>query len=108
MPRNPYTENEIILCAYIALYGRSLFLEKKISTSHKRSESSIIMKVQNIAAMLDEKGVSRHQGISPLSGVKAGQNGRRTNWDMVSKMIELGKDEHKQLCKEIIRQNMSR
>jgi hypothetical protein len=108
MPRNPYTENEIILCAYIALYGRALFIEKKISTSHKRSEASIIMKVQNIAAMLDEKGISRNQDISSLSGVTTGQDGRRTNWDIVSKMIELGKDEHKLLCKEIIRHSMSR
>ena len=66
------------------------------------------MKVQNIAAMLDEEGVERYKEISPLSGVTTGMEGRRTNWDIVSKMIDIGKDEHKKLCKSIIANKLSK
>lgn len=102
MKRNLYTDDELILCAYIALYGRVLLIEKKIASTFKRSEASIIMKVQNITAMLDEKGMKRSKDISALTGVTTGKEGRRTNWDIVSELINLGKDEHKKLCKEII------
>ena len=108
MARNTYTDEEVILCAYIALYGRVLFIEKKIASTFERSEASIIMKVQNIAAMLDEEGIERNNEISALSGVTTGQEGRRTNWDIVNKMVNIGKDEHKQLCKNIIADKLSR
>ena len=83
MPRTPYTEDEIILCAYIALYGRTLLIEKKIASSFNRPEASVIMKVQNIVAMLDEEGIERASAIPKLSGVTTGEDGRRTNWDLV-------------------------
>ena len=103
MPRREYTDDEIILCTYIALYGRGLLIEKKIASIEKRPEGSVKMKVQNIAAMLDEEGIERSQDIKPLSGVPAGQDGRRTNWDVVGKWARTSQDEHKQKCKDIIR-----
>jgi hypothetical protein len=103
MTRTPYSQDEIILCAYIALYGKTILREKKIASSFNRSEASVIMKVQNIAAMLEEEGIERSPGIPALSGVTTGADGRRTNWEMVKKMIDLGKDEHKRLCIDIIR-----
>jgi hypothetical protein len=102
MPRQEYTDDEVVLCTYIALYGRSLLIEKKIASYGKRSEASVKMKVQNIAAMLDEEGIERSQEVTALTGVTTGQDGRRTNWDVVSKLVGTSKDEHKQKCKEII------
>ena len=103
MERSAYTNNEIVLCTYLALYGESFFLiTKKIATIGKRSEASVKMKVQNIAAMLDEAGVDRSQDIKALTGVTTGQDGRKTNWDVVSQLLKISKEEHKQMCKEII------
>jgi len=102
MSRNIYTEDEVILCTYIALYEGALLSEKKISSIGKRSEGSVKMKVQNIAAMLDDKKISRNPKISPLAGLPAGESGRETDWPTVQKMLGLGKKDHWSKCKEII------
>lgn len=81
--RNLYTENEIIVCAYIARFGRDDFNESDIEKIANRSLSSIKMKVQNIAAMLDESGVKTSDQVSKLTDLPAGQTGRKTNWDVV-------------------------
>lgn len=52
--RNLYTEKEIVVCTYIARFGRNDFNENDIVKIKSRSLSSIKMKVQNIAAMIDE------------------------------------------------------
>jgi hypothetical protein len=80
--RNPYTENEIIVCAYIARFGRNDFNEEDIVNLENRSLSSIRMKVQNIAAMLEEEGIKHSEEVSKLTGLPAGQKGRRTNSDL--------------------------
>ena len=102
MPRQKYTDDEIVLCTYIVLYGRSLIIEKKIASYGGRSEASVRMKVQNIAAMLDEEGIGRSREVTALTGATTGKDGRRTNWDVVSKLVRTSKEEHKQKCKDII------
>jgi|TARA_R110001592_G_scaffold325236_1_gene605087 hypothetical protein len=97
-----YTENEIILCTYIALYGKGLLVEKKIASYGKRPENSVIMKIQNIAAMLDDKGIERCSEISPLSGKTTGESGRETDWPIVEKLVAYKKKELWQKCKEIL------
>ena len=101
MAKKLFTENEIILCTYIAKFGRGLFNEKRISRIEKRSEDSVKLKVQNIAAMLDEEGYKYSPEVSPLSGVTTGEKGRRTNWDTVKTVAGLNKEELKSRCKEI-------
>ena len=102
MTRKSYTEDEVVLCSYIALYDGALLSERKISGIEKRSEGSVKMKVQNIVAMLDDKGVPRNRKVSALAGLPAGESGRETDWDLVSEMIKIGKNDHWAKCKEII------
>ena len=54
MKRNLFTKDEIILCTYLARFGKQEFDENDIQKLKARSISSIKMKVQNIASMLDE------------------------------------------------------
>lgn len=102
MSRKPYAEDEIILCTYIAIYGPGLLVEKKVASFGKRSEGSVKMKVQNIVAMLDDKGIDRHPSISALSGVTAGDSGRETDWAQVQILAGLEKAELWGMCKEIL------
>ena len=60
------------------------------------------MKIQNIAAMLDEEGIERNNNISALSGVTTGQFGRRTDWETVSRLAKLEQNEFIMKCKNII------
>jgi len=100
--KNYYSEDEIILCTYIARFGRGLLVEKKVSTFGKRPISSVQMKVQNIAAMLDEKGIPRSLDITPLSGKTTGRSGRETDWPVVEKLASMEKSEIWTKCKEIL------
>jgi hypothetical protein len=79
MSRSAYTEDEVILCAYIALCEGALLSETKIAGIGKRSEGSVKMKVQNIAAMLDDKAISRNAKVSALAGLPARESGRETD-----------------------------
>jgi len=102
MVKNYYSNEEIILCTYIARFGRALFNEKSISRLHNRSEDSIKMKVQNIASMLNEEGYKFSNDVTKLSGKPAGESGRRTDWDVVSKLAVLSKEEIKIKCREVL------
>ena len=96
-----FTDQEVILCTYIAKFGRGFFNEKRITRLGNRSEDSVKMKVQNIAAMLKEEGFQHSPDVSALSGVTTGEEGRRTNWDIVKPIAGISKEEHKKMCKEI-------
>jgi len=100
--RNPYTVNEIVLCTYIARFGKGILTESRIAQLQNRSVSSIKMKIQNIAAMLSEEGYEISNDVSTLSGLPAGQDGRRTNWDIVRTLVNLNKSEFQKKCLNII------
>lgn len=102
MKRNLFTRNEIILCTYIARFGKSEFDENDVHKLRNRSVSSIKMKVQNIASMLEEEGFDTNDNVSKLSGKPHGQKGRRTNWDIVSSLTELKKQEFLDLCQDLM------
>ena len=102
MKRNLFTKEEITLCTYLARFGKREFDENDIHKLKSRSVSSIIMKVQNIASMLDEEGFDTHDAISKLTGKPSGEKGRRTNWDIVSKLTDLKKQEFLSLCQKLI------
>ena len=102
MARKLFTKNEIVLCTYIARFGRDYFDEKRICCIENRSESSVKMKVQNIAAMLNEEGLPHSPEVSCLSGVTTGKEGRRTNWDIIKELVNQEKQEMKAMCKEIL------
>ena len=89
MPRRLDTEGEIILCTFIARFGREKFNESDIASLEGRSVDSIRMKVQNIASMLSEEGYSHSQKVSALTGLPEGETGRRTNWSTVSRLVDL-------------------
>ena len=102
MSKNLFTENEIILCTYIALYDAIAYNEADIHEKFNRPESSIKMKIQNIAAMLDEENIPRYSNIKGLSGVTTGQKGRRTNWNLIEKIIKLSREELFKKCETIL------
>ena len=99
MPRrNPFKEEEIVLCTYIARFGREKFEESAIHEWSSRSLGSIKLKVQNIAAMLDEEGYPYDSSVTPLTGLPHGETGRRTNWDVVSNLVQLSESAHYAKC----------
>ena len=96
--RNLFTENEIVLCTYIARFGRAKYDESAIHNWCSRSLGSIKLKVQNIAAMLDEEGYPFSSRVTPLSGRPHGETGRRTNWNVVSSLVQLSQGAHYAKC----------
>jgi hypothetical protein len=102
MKRNLYTKEEIILCTYIARFGRNEFNENDIHSLKARSVGSIKMKVQNIASMLFENGYDIDSNVSKLTGKPPGKKGRTTNWDIVETLTEKSKIDFHELCKQII------
>ena len=100
--RNLYTENEIVVCTYIARFGRDDFNEHDIVKIKSRSLSSIKMKVQNIAAMLDESGAQTSNEVPKLTGLPEGQSGRKTNWDIVKQYVNFPQNEHRKKCIDIL------
>jgi hypothetical protein len=103
MSGRAYTENEIILCTFIARFGIGLITEEMISDLENRSVASIKMKIQNIIYMLDEAGVPRDINGSPLSGMPPGKGGRWTNWDIVENLCTLSKKSFLKMCFKIIK-----
>ncbi|HIB46890.1 MAG TPA: hypothetical protein EYN07_02305 [Flavobacteriaceae bacterium] len=102
MARKLFTKEEVVLCTYIARFGRSQFNESDISNLETRSVSSIKMKVSNIAAMLKEEGFEINEEVSILSGKPPGQKGRRTNWDIVSNLQKYNRQELLNRCEKIM------
>lgn len=70
--RNLFTEKEIIVCPTSQDFGRKNFKESDVKKIANRSESSIRMKVQNIASMLDEAGNKYCKEIPKLTGLPPG------------------------------------
>jgi hypothetical protein len=97
-----YTEDEIIVCTYIARFGRDEFIENEVEIIQRRSLSSIKMKIQNIAAMIDEAGAETSDQVSKLSGLPTGQKGRKTNWDIVKQYVYMPKYEHRERCLQVL------
>ena len=105
--REKYTEDEIVLCTYAAMYNADDFGGiEKIHKLKDRSKASIEMKIKNIASMLDEENVKRHNydNISPLTGLTTGKSGRRTNWNIVEKLHPLYQNDFLNTCKKIVKE----
>ncbi len=96
MVRKRYTENEIILCTYIARFGRSFINEETISSLFDRPARSVRMKVQNIARMLSEEGYRYSQEVSPWGG------GHRTDWHTVQPYADLEEPDFTARVKEML------
>ena len=102
--RNYFTPNEIVLCTYAAMYdARDFGGISKIEDIRHRSRASIQMKIQNIAAMVDDAGIARSSDVSPLTGLPTGQTGRTTNWDVVEPLSRLSKSALLERCRNIVR-----
>jgi predicted HNH restriction endonuclease len=100
-----FTRDEVILCAYAARYNGDDF--GGIEAIHSltfRGQVSIMAKIRNIAAMLDEQGVARENTLPRLRGLPRGQQGRRTNWDIVSELLTLSREQHLAECRSILHQ----
>lgn len=102
MARNLFTRDEVVLCTYIAIHGRGEFSEGVVQKITHRSLASILMKVQNIAAMLREEGYTCSPQISSLAGLPAGMTGRRTNWDVVKTLPLKDRTSFLALCRVVL------
>jgi hypothetical protein len=102
-PKHLYTNDEIILCTYAALYNSEVFGGiHKIQEIEHRSMDSINMKIMNIAAMLDYYGIKRQNNIKALQGLPEGKLGRNTNWDIVKDLCKLPSSELLEKCKIVL------
>lgn len=100
--RNYFTPDEIMLCTYAAIYDSNDFGGVgRIERLTNRSSASIKMKIQNIAAMLDESGIERHNDVRALTGRPPGEAGRMTNWDQVEPLTLLKQPEFLAMCRAI-------
>ncbi|MCY1033300.1 hypothetical protein OV207_17735 [Corallococcus sp. BB11-1] len=98
-----FSRNEVVLCTYAARFnGDDFGGVEAIHSLEGRSRDSIHLKVLNIAAMLDEKGIARESDVSPLSGLPKGQQGRKTNWDIVAELVGLSRTEHLVECRRVL------
>ncbi|MEZ6132635.1 MAG: HNH endonuclease [Planctomycetaceae bacterium] len=101
--RKAFTRDEIVLCIYAARYDiADIGGIDAIHALRSRSRSSIRMKIQNIVAMCDEVGISRSPDQDVLTGLPAGESGRRKNWEELSEFRDVPRDDHLQECKSII------
>lgn len=103
MRRNYFTEDEIILCAYAALYDENEF--GGINGIHqltRRSPSSISMKIRNIAAKLDDESIPRNQRFTALTGTARGNEGRTTNWETVEPLTRKSQRDLQAQCQKIV------
>lgn len=109
MPKNYFTDDEIVLCAYAALYDENEFGGVNgIRQITQRSLSSISMKIRNIAAKLDEEHISRNNQVTPLTGTPQGSKSRSTNWGVVEPLTRKRKGDFQAQCEEIIANVMPR
>jgi hypothetical protein len=96
--RNLFTPEEITLCTYAAIYEAADFGgESKIEKLTHRSPSSIRLKIQNIASMLDQAGIQRQSSATPY-----GQSGRTTNWEIVEPLTKLEQPAFLEECRGIL------
>jgi hypothetical protein len=108
MPRKYYTEDEITLCTYVAIYNAAdLGGVEIICTLTGRSMSSILMKIRNIISMLNVKGVTHSSSMVGLTGRTTGVKTRETNWDIVEPLTHLSQQEHLRKCLDIIHKTRS-
>ena len=103
MRRNYFTEDEIVLCAYAALYDENEFGGvDTIQRLTSRSRSSINLKIRNIAAKLEEEGLPRNNRITPLTGTAPGQGSRKTNWETVEPLTHMPRQVLQTRCGSIV------
>jgi hypothetical protein len=103
-----FTRDEVVLCTYAARFnGDDFGAVEAIHLITLRSRDSIQLKILNIAAMLDEEGIARESAVNPLSGLPTGQQGRRTNWDIVSGLVGFSRSEHLAECRRILERQVS-
>ena len=103
MRKNYFTEDEIILCAYAAMYNEAeVGGIDGIHQLTRRSRSSISMKIRSIVAKLDEERIPRNPRFMPLTGVTQGKSGRPTNWDMVAPLTRKSQKDFQAQCQSII------
>lgn len=101
--RRAFTRDELVLCIYAARYGLSeIGGIDAIHSVHSRSRASIRMKIQNIVAMCDENGIRRDSSQNPLTGLPAGETGRRTNWDLLARYAAIPRNQHFGECLSIL------
>ncbi len=102
--RNWFTRDEVVLCIYAARFG----LEEiggidAIRSITGRSGASLQLKIQNLVAMCDEEHIPRNPNEAALTGLPAGQSGRRTHWQEMQEFMNVSRRDHLEQCRRILR-----
>lgn len=103
MPGRRYERDEIIACAYVAMYGAAdLGGIEAVAAAVHRDIGSLKLKIRNVAAMLDAHGLPRDPSIRPLTGRTSGGEPRETDWPIVQPFTRLTLQEHLAICRVYI------
>jgi hypothetical protein len=97
-----FTEDEYTLCTYAAMYGADDLGGITALNLENHPPSSIVMKIMNIVADLDEEDISRSGNWAPLNGTAAGMGARRTGWQIVRPLTELPRPAFLERCQRIL------
>ena len=103
MSGSRFTPEEVTLCAYIAMYdGYEFGGDKAVHYLAHRSLQSIKMRIRNIVAALDEDNVQRSANITPHKGASGNGLARRTDWHIISNLVNLPRSQFLTECRRIL------
>jgi hypothetical protein len=103
MARNLYTDDEVVLCTYAALYDADDFGGcDTITTLTGRKANSIPAKIRNIVATLDKYGIPRRMSWSAFTGTTTGRPARNTNWGIIEPLTYLSRESLLDRCLTIL------
>lgn len=100
MPGRRFERQEVIVCAYVAMYGdEDLGGLARAAESLNRDAGSLRLKVQNIVAMLDVRGLPRNPTTRPLAGRTTGRPPHDTDWVVIEPFTRILRNEHLAVCR---------
>ena len=99
VPKKLFGREEVIICAYAALYGDAdLGGMKQASQIFGRPTSSLRLKAHNFSSIFSAKGIPYSPQFPPFPKVCKSF----TNWDMVEPLTTMAREAHLSLCRQFL------
>ena len=99
--RRRYSSKEIVLCTYIARFGRADFDETDINKLTGRTVDSLKRKIRNIAFMLDKDGFATSDEVAKAP-VSATRTNLRSKRGVVQMYAVVKQEEFLATCNELL------